>query len=241
LSDSDPMAPPERVRGPYYAKRVENLAKARAAGAKQRAEKRASEPRTATPRTAATAAPVARAPEAQSSRMPRDSGLFSPEYDGPTARPSRDERDVNKFEPPAKTLKKLKLSGWDVAWKVTTIFNQPVDGVELLEATNAGWRPAKAKDFPELVPTGTDPNGTVDRFGQRLYIRPAAMTRQAIADDYNRANEVMKSRMAANQEGARIGSSGDTDDPALSDMGRIVRPVAISLEVEGEMGTHGAR
>lgn len=211
-----------RTRGPYHTHATKKT------GARKGYQRKA------VPRAAETRADV---PLPQAPRMTRVDEGFQPDYDGPTRRPTRDDRDVNKFEPPAAVLQKLRVSGWSVEWKVITVYNQPVDGTDLLEAQNAGWRPAKAKNFPELVAAGTDPEGPVERFGQRLYIRPAEMTRQAQLDDYNRAQEVMKSRMGATQEGRSVRS----DEEGLSDMGRVVRPVAIQLNVEGESGTHGVR
>lgn len=171
--------------------------------------------------------------------MPRETEGFHPEYDGPKERTSRIDRDTNQFElsPPLKV--KLRAAGWDATWKVITVYNQPVDGVELLVADNAGWRAARAKDFPSEVPRGTDPHALVERFGQRLYIRPMHMTRAAQDEDRRFADAQMQSRMVANQEGRRVGP--DQDSPALADMGHIVRPVAIKLEMEGETGTHGPR
>jgi hypothetical protein len=233
LSETDPTAPlpPLRKKGPFTAIRAENLRKAR--------EVRAAN-RSATPRTAADAQPAGPSmfdTPIPASRMPRDSGAFTPEYDGPTERISRVDRDTNQFELTPQVQQKLRNSGWSWAFKVMTVYNQPVDGTELLTAANAGWRAAKAKDFPTEVPPGTDPNGTVERFGQRLFIRPAHMTRQAQDEDYRFANAQMQSRMSATQEGKSVRS----DEEGLADMGRIVRPVPIKLEMEGESGTHGPR
>jgi hypothetical protein len=167
-------------------------------------------------------------------RMEREQG-FNPDYDGPKERVSRVDRDTNQFELPAALQRKLVTAGWSWAFKVITVYNQPVDGTELLVAENAGWRAAKAKDFPELVPKGTSGDSPVERFGQRLYIRPASMTRQAQNEDYQFANAQMQNRMRANVEGARLGSENG-NDPALSEMGRVVRPVHITFNREEEFG-----
>lgn len=198
------------------------------------AKKRKTAPRTAEDAASSTESIFAAIPQ---SRMPRDSGTFTPEYDGPTERISRVDRDTNQFELTPSVQSKLRNAGWSWAFKVMTVYNQPVDGTELLTAANAGWRAAKAKDFPTEVPPGTDPSGHVERFGQRLFIRPAHMTRQAQDEDYRFANAQMQSRMNQTQEGKSVRS----DEEGLSDMGRIVRPVAIDLKVEGESGTHGPR
>lgn len=215
--------------------RRENLRKGREKAA---AKRRDAPPRTAESRTVKDTPAMAAAPSPiPSSRMPRDSGSFSPEYDGPTDRVSRVDRDTNQFELPAALRTKMRNAGWDGTYKVVRILNQPVDGTELLVAANAGWRPAKAKDFPELVPPGTPPEDPVDRFGQRLYIRPAHMTRAAQIEDERFANAQMQSRITASKEGRSVRS----DEESLADMGRVVRPVHIALEVEGESGTHGPR
>ena len=186
------------------------------------------------PRTADDARIASPMSPIPSSRMPRETEAWAPEYDGPVERVSRLDRDTNQFELSKPVQKRLARARFSWGWKVTTVYNQPVDGTELLAASNAGWRPAKAKDFPEEVPPGTDPNSTIERFGQRLYIRPEHLTRQAQNEDYQFAQAQMQSRMNATQEGRSVNSS----EESLSDLGKLVRPVAISLEVQGESGTH---
>lgn len=238
MSETAPVNP-VRTRGPYLTQRKRAEAeKAVTVAAGLAPEARTAEPRRSPPRTAADiphAAPRFETPQTESRTARRDDGMFSPDYDGPAERISRTDRDVNQFELPKDLLTKMHRSGWDARWIVITVLNQPVDGTELLTAHNAGWRAAAAKDFAALVPPGTAPKSAVERFGQRLYIRPLHMTRKAQAEDAAAAREAMQSRMAASQEGRLIRN----DEEGLSDMQRLVRPVSISLEVEGEAGTRG--
>lgn len=241
MSESDPFgtAPQVEIQPPPSSP-TPNRTPGRFATAKKKPGpakgfKRKAAARTAPPlRTADDVQTPVRVSPIPASRMPRDTDAWQPEYEGPVERISRVDRDTNQFELSQAVQKKLKRGGWSWAFKVVTVYNQPVDGTELLAAQNAGWRPAKAKDFPEEVPPGTDPNAAVERFGQRLYIRPERMTRQAQDEDYRFAQAQMQSRMTASQEGKSVRS----DEESLSDMGRVVRPVAISLEVQGESGTH---
>lgn len=224
-----PQAPrPDRTPGRFASGKKRGPAKG---------YKRKTAPRTAPPQRTADDARAPSPPMSAipASRMPRDTDAWQPEYEGPSERISRIDRDTNQFELSTAVQKKLKRARWSWAFKVITVYNQPVDGTELLAAANAGWRPAKAKDFPEEVPPGTDPNSTVERFGQRLYIRPEHMTRAAVTEDYNFAQAQMQSRITATQEGKSIHS----DEESLADMGKVVRPVHIGLSVEGEVGTHG--
>lgn len=169
--------------------------------------------------------------------MPRESSEFRPEYDGPGERLSREDRDTNQFELPPGTRQKMVNAGWDWSFKVIAIYGQPVDGTELLMVHNAGWRPARAKDFPELVSPGTEPSATIDRHGQRMFIRPAHMTHAAQEEDYRFAQAQMKGRMQASTEGRSLRSG----EEGLADMGNVVQAVPIALKVEGETGTHGTR
>jgi len=233
---------PETAAPPEPPPREVNRTKGKLAGKKRGPPKgyRKGIPRTATPRTQADAGSpemeMAPAPPPPTySEMPRDSGSFQPEYDGPGVRLSREDRDTNQFEIPAAVRRKLTNAGWDWSFKVITIYNQPVDATELMVADKAGWRPAKVKDFPELMPRGTSPDSTVDRHGQRMFIRPAHLTREAQQDDYNFANAQMNNRMAASREGKSL----NTGEQGLADMGNIVRPVQIGLEIQGEYGSHG--
>ena len=174
-------------------------------------------------------------PQVSYSNMPRDTEAFEPEYDGTAKRLSREDRDTNQFEIPSAVRRKLTNAGWDWCWQVITIFGQPVDGTQLMIADNAGWRPAKAKNFPELVPRGTSPDSVVERHGQRFFIRPAHMTMKAKQEDYDFAQAQMNGRMQATRAGVGIGENGG---PSLADMGRVVQPVPITFEMEGEFGSH---
>lgn len=206
-------------------------------------------PRTATVRTepirteddvSSAAASMGQVQVEQGIRMPRESGEWSPEYDGPGERASRLDRDTNQFELPRVVRERLRNAGWDASYKVVKVLLadvNEVDGTELRAAYGGGWRPAKAKDFPEIVMPGTPPNATIENNGQRLFIRPLHLTHKAQAEDEKFAHAQMRSRMEASQEGRLVKG----DEEGLSDMGRIVRPVHIQLDVEGESGVHAGR
>lgn len=238
MSESNPAddGPQIEIQAPPVNRTPGRFASGKKPGpAKGYKQKRKAQLRTAPQRTADDVqAPAPRMSAIPASRMPRDTDAWTPEYDGPVERVSRLDRDTNQFELSKPVQKRLTRAKFSWGWKVTTVYNQPVDGTELLAASNAGWRPAKAKDFPEEVPPGTDPNATIERFGQRLYIRPEHLTRAAQNEDYQFAQAQMKSRMTASQEGRAVNSN----EESLADMGKLVRPVAISLEVQGESGTH---
>jgi hypothetical protein len=224
---------PDRTKGPLW---QASLAAARQ-GASRVSVQRTAAQRTEDDVSGHEAPQMAR----QESRdMPRDSGAFSPEYDGPGERMSRLDRDVNQFELPAKLRRKLHNAGWDACYKVVKVMLadvRDVDGTELRAAFSSGWRPAKAKDFPELCMPDTGPNDSIDNNGQRLFIRPLHLTHKAQEEDRKYADAQLQSRMVASQEGRSVIGN----EESLADMGRIVRPVAIKLEMEGETGTYGGR
>lgn len=234
-------APPEIHA--TFTRPLRNKGPLRKAAGKKRGpyQKRTVEQREAETRTAADAGSggIFDAPTA-GIRMPRETGEFNPEYEGPGERMSRLDRDVNQFELPKSLRTKLRNAGWDAAYKTVKVLMadiQEVDSTEIRAAYSAGWRPAKAKDFPELCVPGTNPDATIDNNGQRLFIRPLTLTRKAQEEDLQFANQQMQSRMQATTEGRSVLSN----EEGLSDMGKVVRPVHIALEVQGETGTHGVR
>jgi hypothetical protein len=144
-------------------------------------------------------------------------------------RVSRNDREVNRFDVPKHRIK----PGWDVKWDTITVMGQPVDGAYLREIYDGGWRPEKARDWPEMVAPGTPPDAAVEQFGQRLYGRPKALTIQAKDEDYQAATKQLRDRAQGAQHGQVKGGDG------LSDMGRLVETVPLGVSIEGEVGSAG--
>lgn len=85
----------------------------------------------------------------------------------------------NSFDVP----EKFKKPGWDYEFKTIRIIGADVDGYELASYHQQGWRAAKPSDMPGMMPPGSTEK-TIDRLGQRLFMRPMYLTDQARAEDY---------------------------------------------------------
>jgi hypothetical protein len=164
----------------------------------------------------------------------RQENVVSPD-DGPVTRRSRSERTEGMLAIPRSRFR----PGWDFEWKVITVVNQPVPPADMMAVHDGGWRPERAKDWPEYVLPGSSPDGPVEQYGQRLYGRPMALTLEARQEDYSAAVEQQTQRMQAATTGhlSRRGEQGE----GLADLGRVVRPTGASLSIEGEVGVHGVR
>ena len=149
----------------------------------------------------------------------------------PLRRLSREERDVDKFALPARR----KKPGWDYEWKTFMVINQPVEAAQMREVFDGGWRPEKAKDWPEMVMPGTPPDAAVEQYGQRLYGRPMQFTMQARKEDKDFADRQMRDRLVGAQQGRLDGGSG------LADMGNVVQPVPLGVSLEAEVGSYAPR
>lgn len=134
---------------------------------------------------------------------------------------------VSDFDVPLRYQK----PGWSYQWVTTSVFNQPETSTMRTMEYDGGWRAAKARDFQELVLSGTSPDASVDRDGQRLYVRPKRLTTEAQQEDMIAAGEQMRDRVTA----AAAGNSAHRDYEALS--GRVgVRSVPLGIEVSGMSG-----
>lgn len=201
---------------------------------------RAADPRTGIARTAEDAQtdpgaeePAGRSQPGARQADPARENSLAMLYEGTGTRVSRDSRDVGQFEIPAR----VRNMGYDAQWIAQTIYGEPIPGSQMLAIRKAGWAPAKARDFRDFVGDDANDDDPVVLDGQKLYIRPLGLTHQAQREDYRNAVDQQQSRMAATREGQSLKS----DEEGLADMGKVVRTVPITLEVEGETGTYGAR
>lgn len=186
------------------------------------------------PRGARNRAPLRRV-KADASRV----GVKATVAAGPRAEPARQEegtveeitrsslsdRQRNMFDVPAHR----KKAGWDYKWEVIGIYGAPVDPSVLLDAEEAGWRPCYAKDWPELVPKGTPTTSTVERYGQRLYTRPMALSLQAMEETFKMAKQQEYDRMRSASEGRPKDHQGLREIPGI----KIGNP---SLDIQIEHG-----
>ena len=179
------------------------------------------------PRTHAAPKPQTKPAEdfAQPVRQAREDDLE------PVTRVSREARDINRFAIPMNRIK----PGWDVEFKTITVLNEPVSNSIMMDIHRAGWRPERAKDWPELCPPGTPPDAAIEWDGQRLYGRPKEFTMQARDEDYRMATRQLADRAQSAQEGRLARRDGEGE--GLSDMGRVVQPVPLGISIEGEVGS----
>jgi hypothetical protein len=90
--------------------------------------------------------------------------------------------------------------GWDYQWWPTHVVGQEIDPSGQTEIARGGWIAVPASHFPTLCPPGWR-RATIDRQGQRMYMRPMRLTQEAIAEQKQMAYEQKASRLAAAQAG----------------------------------------
>lgn len=95
-----------------------------------------------------------------------------------------------------------KRPNWDYQWKTISIFAQPVDRSDLVEVQQAGWIEVHPSDFPSLMPFGYR-GRTIERQGQRLYMRPLKLSQEAQLEAFQQAFEQKDARL-------RAAAAGDT-------------------------------
>jgi hypothetical protein len=197
---------------------------ARASAVRHRASpKRRKAKRAAPKRQPAQPQPVAAEPtQARPAQAARENAP-PPEH---VRRVSREERDAGWADLPARS----RRPGWDFEWKTIRILNDNVDSGDLLEVRNAGWRPEKASDWPDLTEPGTPPEASIERRGQRLYGRPMRLTVEARQEDLEHANKQLRDKTLAAAQG---GGSGRSDGIPVQ---RGVRSVPIEVSIVGEAG-----
>jgi hypothetical protein len=93
-----------------------------------------------------------------------------------------------------------RRQGWDYQWWVTHVTGQEEDPSYFVRIQNGGWVPTPAAHFPQLCPVGWA-RKTIDREGQRLFMRPQRLTDEANAEQRQMAYEQKANRLAAAQSG----------------------------------------
>lgn len=139
--------------------------------------------------------PVARTAEITSDQM-----LETPEQDyaalaNTLTRQSRLNGD-NSFDIPQQG----RISGWDYQYWPTHVMGQEIDPSETVNYQLGGWIPVPAKHFPQLCPPGWA-RPTIDRQGQRMYMRPMRLSQEARAEQTRLAHEQKFSKLAQAQAG----------------------------------------
>lgn len=81
--------------------------------------------------------------------------------------------------------------GFSVEWKRIEILGKP-DNKNIITVESAGWRPAPAEIFAEILPSGYSAPFVEDGEGRRLYIRPKKFTEAANQEQYNIATQKVK-------------------------------------------------
>lgn len=105
-----------------------------------------------------------------------------------------------------------RRAGWDYQWWTTHIVGQEVDPSYTVEITRGSWFPVPASHFPQLCPPGWS-RPTIDRQGQRLYMRPMRLTEEARAEAARHAVEQKQARL----QQAQTGDSGREFAPRTVD------------------------
>src|SRR5665213_3301017 len=78
--------------------------------------------------------------------------------------------------------------GLSVEWKRIEVLGKP-DNKNITKVESAGWRPAPAEMFQEILPSGYSLPVVEDGDGRRLYIRPLKFTQEAQKEQYNAATQ----------------------------------------------------
>lgn len=150
-----------------------------------------------------------------------------PEERHEITRRSRSERSVDRFAVPDNWKKR----GWDYQFWVYSVLNQPVEGTT--EIWEGGWRPVYWRDVPKPWAPDAKADEQIARGGQLLYLRPMELTQQARNEEYQAAEQQKRDRIQSALEGRVSGQEGIADIKG-------VRPVALGLSVEGEVGTQSS-
>lgn len=81
--------------------------------------------------------------------------------------------------------------GFSVEWKRIEVLGKP-DTKNITAVEAAGWRPAPAEIFREMLPSSHTSPTVEDGDGRRLYIRPLKFTEEALKEGYNTATQKVK-------------------------------------------------
>lgn len=121
-----------------------------------------------------------------------------------------------------------RTEGWDYQYWPIKVMGQEVDPSVLVEYRRGGWLPVPASHFPQLAAPGSQ-SRTIDRHGQRMYMRPHRLTVEAQAEATKLAFEQKDNRLAA----AAAGDSGrefarrvfNQNDDRLSGISTDIKPL----------------
>lgn len=204
------------------AAQAERLANARASQKKYR-----DKVRSAKPRTAADAKVGVQAHPGPAERADTTRDAYRPEAIEQLTRRRRADRDVGGMDVP----KHLKKPGWDYQFMAIRILNQPVDGAELREWREGGWRPVLVGDMPQMGEPGDARDLPIEMRGLRLYTRPMKFTVEARQEDYAYALQQQQDKMltAASGQSAVRGEDGIPTS-------RGVKRVPGEISIEGLAG-----
>lgn len=141
------------------------------------------------------AIPVARQPRRRGSAAPAEIDQEFLDEDGkPIVRRSRAGQAFNQFEIP----EKLKKAGWDYEWKTIAVLGDKEDPSVFVEISDGGWRAVKPEQMPGFMPADYE-GKTIDRRGQRLFMRPMHLSVEAKEEAKEYAKKVRHERFKSAQ------------------------------------------
>lgn len=146
--------------------------------------------------------------------------------DQPTRR-SRFDTNADRLSVP----QRLKKPGWDYQWMVTRVTGQEVDPSEMTSYYEQGWRPAQAKDYPDMCPPNWEKT-TIEQHGQMLMVRPMRLTMEARQEDLQAAEAQRRDKLVG-------AAQGRAADGGLASVRGVV-PHTLAIEIEGEVGTYNS-
>ena len=165
-------------------------------------------------------------------------GAEPPRYDaddmGNVTRMSLEDRQVTSFDLPHHR----KKPGWDYKWEPLTVMGQRVDRSVVRDAYKAGWRPEKAKDWPELMVGAFEKFGEddiVEEGGQMLMGRPMHLSMEAQVETYNKAKTQERDRM----QSAATGQAMQGHEGLANVRGVEVRGASLDVQLAVGSGPRG--
>lgn len=135
-------------------------------------------------------------------------------------RKPQSEGDKNFFIPD-ELLAELDARGLSANWKRLSVYGKEEGASHFMDIEDAGWRPLSLKSFPrfaKLMPTNWT-SDTLDRGGQRLYVRPKSFTQEAEAENLDAARDAVD----AQKEKISGSRRGEFERGGRADIDPIVR------------------
>lgn len=84
--------------------------------------------------------------------------------------------------------------GMVVEWKRISTLGEPEPSENLIMLEEQGWEPATKDSFGPMLPLGSEKN-TIERRGQRLYMRPKELSDEARAEEKAAADEQLRGKL----------------------------------------------